>query len=67
MKQILDGFVPRAFRVKIQGKIDQKLYCKKYTAPILFLEDYRIHGPIDQPHFLSPSIHLEVQLYKLRT
>ena len=61
MRQILDGFIPRAFRVKIQGNIDQRLYNITYPALILSSEDYKIPGPIDPPHFSLPSIRPEVQ------
>lgn len=44
MNHITNGFIAKAYRIRVTGNIDQKLYTEPYSAPILSLEDSKKPG-----------------------
>lgn len=64
MNQVLNGFIGKAYRIRIQGNIDQKLYIYLQLEQTLSLLDFRNHGHLNQPLSSSPSTHKEVPSFK---
>jgi hypothetical protein len=49
MNHITNGFIAKAYRVRVTGNIDQKLYSKDYVGLIPSLEDSKKPGPANPP------------------
>jgi hypothetical protein len=49
MNHITNGFIAKAYRVRVTGNIDQKLYSKDYVGLIPSPEDSKKPGPANPP------------------
>ena len=50
MNQFLNGFIPKAYRIRVNGNIDQKLYNCPHADLILSQEACKNLGHLGLPH-----------------